>query len=318
MSGLVVRTDGILQIEDEDVALLTAAGLRYSEATCKSEEEVIAAGQGAAGLLVLAEPITARVLDALPDLKVVARFGVGLDTIDIPAATARGVRIVNVPDANTTEVAAHAMALILTLVRRIPQLNGAVQEGKWGFRNGGEGIRRISQQTAGILGFGRIGRLVAESCRQLGFSVLVHDPFVDDSVVEAAGFSPVPLDALVRSSDVLSLHVPMSEENRNIIGREAIASMRDGAIIVNVSRGGLIDEVALAAAVSSGKLAGAGIDTVAEEPLASDSPLRGHPGILITPHAAHYSAESFRETVHRAYADVARVLSGQPPQNPVN
>ena len=318
MSKLVVRTDGILQIEQEDVDVLTAAGLEYREATCTSEDDVIAAAQGAAGLLVLAEPITARVLDALPDLEVVARFGVGLDTIDIPAATARGVRIVNVPDANTTEVAAHAMALILTLVRRVPQLNGAVQEGKWGFRNGGEGMHRISEMTAGILGFGRIGRLVAESCRQLGFTVVVHDPFIKDDVVEAAGFRPVPLQELIASSDVLSLHVPMSEENRDIIGREAIASMKDGAIIVNVSRGGLIDETALAAAVESGHLAGAGIDTVATEPLPADSPLRGNPSILITPHAAHYSAESLRETVHRAYADVARVLSGQPPQNPVN
>ncbi len=127
---------------------------------------MIEAAQGASGLLVLAEPITEQVLDALPDLEVIARFGVGLDTIDIPAATARGGKIVNVPDANThrgrrARPGPHRLAL----VRRVPQLNSAVQSGKWGFRNGGEGIKRISEQTAGILGFGRIGRLVAASCR---------------------------------------------------------------------------------------------------------------------------------------------------------
>jgi D-3-phosphoglycerate dehydrogenase / 2-oxoglutarate reductase len=318
MSRLVVRTDGILPIEAEDIAALTAAGLEYREATCTTEDEVIAAGQGAAGLLVLAEPITARVLDALPTVKVVGRFGVGLDTIDVPAATERGVTVVYVPDANTTEVASHALALILALARRVPQLNSSVQAGRWSFRDGGEGTRRISEMTAGILGFGRIGRLVADSCRQLGFTVLVHDPFVDDARITAGGYRPVTLDELVESSDVVSVHVPLSPETRDILNAERISRMRNGAIVVNVSRGGLIDEKALAEAVASGRLAGAGIDTVATEPLPADSPLRGNPNILLTPHAAHYSEEAFRETVHRAFVDVARVLSGEQPLNPVN
>lgn len=318
MSKLVVRTDGILPIEPEDVAALTAAGLDYREATCTTEDDVIAAAQGAAGLLVLAEPITARVLDALPDLEVVGRFGVGLDTIDVPAATERGVRVVYVPDANTAEVAAHAFALILALSRRLPQLNGGVQSGLWGFRNGGEGTRRISELTAGILGFGRIGRLVADNCRQIGFTVVVHDPFVDDDRIREAGYEPVGLEELIRTADVVSVHVPLSPETRGIVSADRIAAMKKGAILVNVSRGGLVDETALAAAVASRHLAGAGIDTVETEPLPADSPLRGHPEILLTPHAAHYSEEAFRETVHRAFLDVARVLTGEQPQNPVN
>jgi D-3-phosphoglycerate dehydrogenase len=317
-SKVVVRTDGILPIEAEDVAALTAAGLEYREATCKTEDDVIAAARGASGLLVLAEPITARVLDALPQLEVVGRFGVGLDTIDIPAATERGVRIVYVPDANTTEVAAHAFALVMALVRRLPQLNSGVQSGQWGYRHGGEGTRRISELTAGILGFGRIGRLVADNCRQVGFRVVVHDPFIDDAALRAAGYEPVSLDELITGSDVVSVHVPLAAETRDIVSAERISRMKEGAILVNVSRGGLVDESALAAAVASGRLAGAGIDTVETEPLPADSPLRGQPNILITPHAAHYSEEAFRETVHRAFLDVARVLSGVPPQNPVN
>lgn len=318
MSKLVVRTDGILRVEAEDVDILRSAGFGYREATCTTEDDVIAAAQGAAGLLVLAEPITARVFDALPDLEVVARFGVGVDTLDIPAATQRGVKVVNVPDANTTEVAAHALALLLALVRRIPQLDAGVRSGRWGFRFGGEGTRRISELTAGILGFGRIGRMVAESCRQLGFTVIVHDPFVTPDQIAEAGHSPVGFQELVRRSDVLSLHLPITSETHHVIGARELAAMPSGAIIVNVSRGGLIDERALAESLDNGHLAGAGIDTVEIEPLPADSLLRGRSNVLVTPHAAHYSAESFRETVHRAYADVARVLSGERPMNPVN
>lgn len=318
MSKLVVRTDGILSIEPEDVELLSKAGIDYREATCKTEDEVIAAASGAAGILVLAEPVTARVLDALPDLEVIGRFGVGLDTLDVPAATARGVKIIYVPDANTTEVAAHAVALILALVRRIPQLNAGVQGGGWGFKNGGLGTRRISELTLGILGFGRIGTLVADSCRQLGFRVVVYDPFVSEDRISSSGYEAVGFEKLIAESDVLSLHIPRVPETENMIGADVLGAMKEGAIIVNVSRGGLIDEDALASAIDSGRISGAGLDTVTMEPLPADSPLRGRPNVLITPHAAHYSVEAFRETVHRAYADVARVLVGDAPLNPAN
>lgn len=318
MSKLVVRTDGILEIAQEDVDLLAEAGLDFREATCTSEQDVIDAARGASGLLVLAEPITARVLDALPDLEVVARFGVGLDTVDVPAATARGVRVVNVPDANTPEVAAHAIALILALVRRLPQHDHTIRSGRWGFGEGGVGTRRLEHLTLGILGFGRIGRRVAEGCRHLGLGVIVHDPHLPAEQIAAAGFEAVGFDELVARSDVLSLHVPLTDENRDLIDAEVLARMPQGAIVVNVSRGGLIDEAALAAALDSGQLSGAGIDTFAREPLAADSPLRGRPNAILTPHAAHYSTESLRETIHRAFADVARVLRGEAPRDPVN
>lgn len=318
MSLLAVRTDGILSVEPDDVELLRQAHIEYREATCRTEDDVIAAAQGAAALLVLAEPITAAVMDALPDLQVIARFGVGVDTVDIDAASERGIRVVNVPDANTSEVATHALALILTLVRRIAQHNVTVQAGNWGFAVAGVGTRRITELVVGIVGYGRTGKIVADNCRHLGFRVLVHDPICDDEVIRAAGLEPVDLDDLVREADVLSLHIPATEETRHILNAERIAQMKSGAIVVNVSRGGLVDEQALAAAVESGRLAGAGLDTMESEPLPADSPLRGNANILLTPHAAHYSAESYRDTVHRAYADVVRVLTGQPPRDPVN
>ena len=318
MSKLVVRTDGILAIDPSDVAILTDRGLRFREATCKTEDDVIREAQGASGLLVLAEPITARVLDALPELEVVARFGVGLDTIDIPAATERGVRVVNVPDANSPEVAAHAIAFIMSLVRRLPQHDQVVQSGRWGFALGGAGTRRLTATTVGIVGFGRIGQRVAEGCRHLGFQVVVHDPFVSAERIEEAGFEASTFDGLIARSDVLSLHVPLTEENRHLVDAAVLAAMPRGSIVVNVSRGGLIDELALAEAVESGHVTGAGLDTFANEPLALDSPLRGRAGVLLSPHAAHYSEEALRETIERAFLDVARVLLGEPPRDPVN
>lgn len=319
MTKLVVRTDGILEIAQEDVDALSERGLRFREARCTTEDEVIEQAAGAAGLLVLAEPITARVLDALPALEAVARFGVGVDTIDVDAATERGVRVLNVPDSNSGDVALHAVAMITGLVRRLPQLNAAVRAGRWSFRDGGGSLHRATHTTIGVVGFGRIGRLVAAHCAALGFVVVVHDPLADPAAIEGAGHRAVDtLGELLTASDVVTVHVPLTAQTRNLIGADQIALMRPDAILVNVSRGGLVDENALAHAVASGALSGAGLDATTVEPLPSDSPLRDLPGVIITPHAGHFSQETLRDTIHRAFLDVARVLTGAPPRNPVN
>ncbi|MTD54969.1 C-terminal binding protein [Amycolatopsis pithecellobii] len=318
MSDLVIRTDGLLAVEPADVAVLEKAGLRYREVTCLTEESLIENCADAAGLLVLREPITERVLAALPHCRVVARFGVGVDTVDVPAATRRGVRVVNVPDANAPEVAAHAFAMIMALVRRLPQFDRAVRAGEWDYLARGRGMRRLDQLVLGIAGFGRTGRRVAECARALGMSVIVHDPFVAGEVITESGFPAVGFTELARTADVLSLHVPLTAETENLVSAEVIAGMKPGAIVVNVARGRLVDEEALAAALAEGHLSGAGLDVLAEEPASPGSKLLALDNVILTPHAGHYSAESYRETVHRAFADVARVLLGEPPRNPVN
>jgi D-3-phosphoglycerate dehydrogenase len=318
MSKLIIRTDNVLSVEREDIELLTSRGFEYAQIPCATEDELIDAAGDASGLLVLAEPITAKVIGALPKLEVVGRFGVGLDSVDVPAATEAGVRVVNVPDANTGEVAHHAMAMILSLVRRLPQLDASVKSGRWTFRDAGPAVRRVSELQVGVLGLGRIGRLVANHCKSLGFRVAAYDPHVTTEAIVQQSFDSWTFDQIVTEADIISVHIPLEPETRNLISADVIRGMKANAILVNVSRGGLIDEAALAAAIKSGALSGIGLDTVATEPLPADSPLRGLPSVIVTPHAAHYSEQAFRETVHRAFADVARVVGGEEPLNPVN
>ncbi|MEO3860215.1 C-terminal binding protein [Acrocarpospora sp. B8E8] len=318
MNELVIRTDGLLTVEPEDVQVLLDADLRYREVTCLTEEELIEHCGAAHGLLVLREPITERVLAALPNCKVVARFGVGVDTVDLDAATRRGVRVVNVPDANAPEVAAHAIAMIMALVRRLPHFDHAVRSGVWSYLQSGRGMRRLDRLVLGIVGFGRTGRRVADSARALGFSVIVHDPYAAPGALARAGHAAVSFDELTTTADVISLHLPLTPETENLVSADVIEQMKTGSILVNVSRGKLVDESALSAALASGHLSGAGLDTLAAEPVRPDSPLLALDNVILTPHAGHYSTESYRETVHRAFADVARVLRGEMPRNPLN
>lgn len=268
--------------------------------------------------MVLREPITARVLDALPQLRVIGRFGVGLDSIDVQAATNRGIVVTNVPDSNITEVATHAVALALALTRRLHRYDRSIRSGKWDFEGPGAGVRRVSTQVFGLLGFGKIGQRVAASAKAIGFEVWAHDPFMSDEAISSHGVRPATFSDLIAGADVVSIHVPLIESTRNLIGAAELAKFKAGANLINVSRGGLVDEVALAAAVAGGHLAGAGLDTFAVEPLASNSPLRDLENVILSPHAAHYSAESYAETRLKAFRDVARVLGGKTPFYAVN
>ena len=195
--------------------MLAAASLSFEEIDGSTENALIEQAADAAALLVTKEPITARVLDHLEACRVVTRFGVGLDTVDVPAATERGIQVTNVPDANFKEVAAHALAMILALQRRLPQFDAATRRGDWNLAVGGE-MRRLDELVLGIVGVGRIGGALAPPARALGFTVLGFDPHLDDATVRERGAEPVLFDHLLSSSDVISLHVPLSEETRGL------------------------------------------------------------------------------------------------------
>jgi phosphoglycerate dehydrogenase-like enzyme len=315
----VVKTDGgFLELEDEDRALFTAPDAGIEELDCPTEDALLEHCADAAALLVLREPITARVLDGMPECRVITRFGVGLDTVDVPAATERGVRVTNVPDANFEEVATHALALILGLCRRLFAYDRAARAGNWRAADVGAGIRRLDRLQLGIVGVGRNGGRLATMAGALGMSVVATDPYASDETIAAAGARAVALDELLATSDVVSLHLPLTPETRHLIDRSAIESMKEGAMLVNAARGGLLDEDALRDALESGALSGAALDSFETEPLPADSALAGVENLILTPHAAHYSRESFRETIHKACQDVARVLRGEDPHYPVN
>ncbi|WP_082701525.1 C-terminal binding protein [Novosphingobium sp. FSW06-99] len=310
---IVVKTDGIIPTGPAHIAALAASGARLVEPTCLTEEAMIEHCAGADALLVLREPVTARVIAAMPNCRVITRFGIGVDTVDVAAAAAAGIIVTNVPDANIEEVSIHAIAMALSLSRRLPGYDAGVRAGQWDTLARGRGIQRPAAQCFGVIGLGRIGSLVARRARALGFKVLAHEP----SSVTVEGVERLDLATLIERSDILSLHIPLTSATRNLIDARAIARMKPGAILINVARGGLVDETALAQALTDGHLAGAGLDTFDQEPLPADSPLRHAPNLIMSPHAAHFSAQSFAELVGKAFDDVARVLAGRPPVYPV-
>jgi D-3-phosphoglycerate dehydrogenase / 2-oxoglutarate reductase len=238
--------------------------------------------------------------------------------VDVPAASERGIRVTNVPDANASEVASHALAMIMSLARRLPHFTAAIRNGTWSYLETGRGMRRFDQLQLGLVGFGRTGRRVAAAAAAVGFQVRAYDPLVPADAIAAAGATPAGLEEIITGSDIVSLHLPLNAETRNVIDANAIARMRDGAILVNVSRGGLVDETALAESLVAGHLSGAGLDAFESEPLPPDSPLLAIPSVLVSPHAGHYSQDSYRETIRKAFLDVARVLRGEEPVYPVN
>lgn len=314
----IIKTDGMLTVEPEQMAYLEGLGAEFIEKTLLTEDELIAECADADALLVLREPITARVISHLKKCKVIGRFGVGLDTIDVPAATAAGIQITNVPDSNIDEVSTHALAMILSLVRRLKLFDTAVRSGRWKALADGDGITRPDCQTLGLIGFGQIGRLTAKKARAFGFEIIAYDPHMSADRIAAEGARPVSFDELIAEADIISLHVPFTPETGNIVSADAISKMKPGSMLINVSRGGLIDEAALAEALNSGHIASAGLDTLADEPPSPDNPLLAVDNLLLSPHAAHFSTQSYAEVRSKAFADVAAVLRGEKPKYPVN
>jgi D-3-phosphoglycerate dehydrogenase len=280
------------------------AGLQVELASCRTEGEVIAAGRGAVALLTQYAPVTAEVLARLPECRAVGRYGTGVDNVDAVAARARGVALVSVPDYSFEEVANHTTALILALVRGVVRLDASVHAGRWDFRGAGR-LTRASAQQLGVVGLGRIGDAVACRARALGFAVAGYDPVAPDT----GRVSRLSFTELLATSDVISLHVPLSEATRHLLDDAAFALMKPGAVIVNTARGGLVDTDALIRALDSGRLAGAALDVLDPEPPASGSPLLRDERVIVTPHAAFYSEESLAELKRRVAEGLVTALS---------
>lgn len=257
-------------------------------------------------------PIDAATVAALSRCKIVARYGIGVDNVDIAAATAAGITVTNVPDYSIQEVAAHALALILSLLRKVPQSDAKIRAGGWGL-DGLRPMRRVSELTFGLVGYGRIARQLARSIEALGGSIVVHDPYV----TAAPGIPPLlTLDELLARSDVISVHAPLTPDTRGLIDAAAIARVRPSAVLVNTSRGPLVVLEAVTAALREGRLAGAGLDVFDKEPL-DPSRIQGVPNLIVTPHTGYYSEESIAESQRKAVTQVIKVLTGVQPDYPV-
>jgi D-3-phosphoglycerate dehydrogenase / 2-oxoglutarate reductase len=278
----------------------------------RDEETLLRHVAGADALLVGTAKIGSAVLGAAPQLRIVARYGIGLDNVDVEEATRRGVVVTNAPGFCAEEVAEHVLALLLCLARGVHLYDRALRAGDW-TRAGARSVRRVAGQTLGVVGFGAIGRAVAGRATGIGMHVIAHDP-----VVDVTGAEPVTLDELAQRADVVTLHTPLTEETRGLVNERFLAAMKRTAFLINTARGALVDQDALQAALAEERIAGAGLDTFVPEPLPAGHPLLESERALLTPHVAFYSEESVHDVRVRAAGAVAQALAGERPAETVN
>ncbi len=302
---------------DEEEHVTARLGIELTRAQASDEQQVIAAAQGAEGILVQYAPITAAVLDALPGLRAIGRYGVGVDTVDVEAATVRGIAVCNVPDYGVQDVSDHAIALTMSVVRGTVQLDRLVRAGEYGLLPV-KPLHRVSALRFGAVGLGRIGAATAVKARALGFTVVGSDPQLQVGARTADDIEVVDFETVLATCDVVSLHVPLLPSTHHLIDDAALARMKDGAVLINTCRGAVVDTDAVARALRSGRLKGAGLDVFEQEPLPLDSPLLDCPSAVLTPHASWYSEESYSELKRRVTEAVAAVISGERPRDILN
>jgi D-3-phosphoglycerate dehydrogenase len=295
---------------------IEAAGFRLDEVRpiCKTEDDVIRTCGNADVLLVQWAPITRRVLEALPRVRCIVRYGVGVNNFDLAAAKDLGVCAANVPDFCIDEVSDHAMSMLLSLSRRIPQDHLQISKGGWGV-NDFRPIYAPSDMTLGLVSFGKIARRLAEKAKVFGFKLIAFDPLAPQSLFDSLGVSRVDLDTLLSESDAISLHCPLIPETTHLVNRETIAKMKKGVIIVNTSRGPVIKEQDLLEALQSGKVHSAGLDVFETEPPALDNPLRSMPNVILTSHAASVSEKAVHMLQLKAAESARDFLSGKRPSS---
>ena len=299
------------RIKPEGLAILAARpGIELRALDGDDPAAVLAAAATAAAILVRTTPIDADVIAAAPKLRVVSRHGVGYDNVDLAALNARGIPLAIAADANRISVAEHALAMLLALAKAAVPHDAAVRAGNWAIRNEFRAFEIFGKRLL-LVGFGRIGREVASRARAFGMTVAVHDPYVDPAALADLGCQVAPsLDAAIAEADAISLHLPLTEATRHVIDARRLALMKRGAILVNTARGGLIDETALAAALTAGGLRGAGIDVFADEPPRPDNPLLAAPNALLSPHNAGVTEESMVRMATEAAQNILEVLDG--------
>ncbi|WP_181062771.1 C-terminal binding protein [Pseudoclavibacter sp. RFBG4] len=314
----IVKTDpGLIELTPESLEELDGIDYRISELPGASPAELIAHARNADALIIMTEAVNEEVLAGLQHLKIVARPGVGVDSINVEAATRRGVQVTNAPDANFDEVATHALALILDQVRGIAQYDRTMQAGQWLPQGRPRGSQRMRALSLGLVGFGRTAKRLIELVAPFEMRVRVYArPHHAASILEA-GAEPASLEEVTTLSDIVSLHIPVSPSTRGIFSERRIRAMKPGAALINVARGGLIDERALADAVLEGRLSGAGLDVFESEP-SFGGPLVGVPGITLTPHVAYLSEQAAAEAALTAVGEVGRCLRGEAVRHPVN
>jgi D-3-phosphoglycerate dehydrogenase len=313
---LVAVTDSVFPSLDPAKAALARVDPELRMAKSASAEDILAVAREADAILVTYAKLPGDLLRQLERCKVIGRFGLGVDNIDLPAAKEMGITVTYVPDYCLQEVSDHAMALLLALARKIPLSNTLVQAGRWEMP-AVVPIYRLEGRVLGLIGFGNIPRKLVPKARAFGLHVIAHDPFVAPDVVTSLGAESVGFDELLQQSDFISVHAPLTPQTRGLLNAEAFGKMKKGVAIVNTARGPLIDEQALLQALDSGRVGAAALDVLPVEPPPKDFPLLGRDNVILSPHTGFYSVDALNELQTKCASDVARVLSGEKPVYPV-
>jgi D-3-phosphoglycerate dehydrogenase len=313
---VVAVTDTVFPNLNPAREVVSKVGGELRLAQAPTPEAILDVARSADAVLTTYAKLTGDMIRQMTRCRIIARFGIGVDNVDIPAATAQGIVVTKVPDYCIDEVSDHAMALLLALVRKIPFSNSLVRAGRWEMP-AVVPIQRLRGRVLGLIGFGRIPQLVAPKAKAFGLRVVTFDPYVSPDVLARAGVEGVTFDELVKISDYISIHCPLMPETHHLFNAEVFSRMKPSAYLVNTARGPIIDEAALAHALDQKQLAGAALDVMEKEPPAG-SALLGRDNVIVTPHTSFYSEESLVELQTKAAEEVARVLTGQAPRNPVN
>ncbi len=314
----VAVTDFSFPSLDIEESLLKPLGYQVLSGQCKTSETLIPLVQDADAIITQFAPIKADVIAAMKKARVIVRYGIGVDNVDLAAARERGIPVCNVPDYCIDEVADHTLAFILGATRQVVANTVYVRGGKWGLPTPLEGMRTLRDLTVGIVGFGRIGREVVQRLAPFKCRRLVHDPVATADAIRAAGCEPVELNALIEQADILTLHCPSTAQTRRMLNATSIARMKPGSILINLARGDLIETSALIDALQSGHISTAAIDVCDPEPIPLDSPLRRMENVIVASHVASASVKAVRTLRETAASIAATALRGDKLPNIVN
>ena len=318
----VVITDFDYGDVDIERSIIEGAGFELVAAQSKSEDELIEAAHDADAVICQYARVGEKTINAFTNCRLIARYGIGVDIVDVEAATRRNILVTNIPDYCVDEVADHAMALLLACIRKLRTFDKAARDGTWRWQ-AGQPIHRVRGSNLGLLAFGKIARAIAERAKPFGVNLIAYDPYISAEELASYDVAAVSFENLIEQVDYLMIQAPLNPETEGMIGVAELKKMKPTCVLINTSRGPLVDNAALHQALKEGWIAAAGIDDTAEEPAKKkdwkpDNPLFQLDNIIITPHSAYYSEESIEEARRRASEEVARVLSGNPPLSPVN
>jgi D-3-phosphoglycerate dehydrogenase len=312
----VVITDAEYPSFDIEKRVLSKLNVELIKFQCKTEEELIRNCKDADALLNQYAKITPNVIENLKHVKIIARYGIGVDNVNLDAATKKGIFVTNVVY-DICDVADHTIALMLALTRKLFFVNKSIKKLEWDWKKF-HPITRIKGKTIGIIGLGRVGRQVAKRIRGFDVNLLVCDPYIPVDVFKTYNAKRVDYETLLKQSDIVTLHVPLNDETRHMISTNQLKKMKKTAILINCARGGIVDEKALYKALLGKEIVGAGLDVLEQEPIRKDNPLLGLDNVIITPHMGWYSEDAVDEVQRIAAEQVLQCLQGKVPTNLVN